>query len=65
MRIGAVYPQIELGGDPDAVRRIASPWGLGFDHLLGSTTSSEPATPTASRSCGGRTPSAIRSTTRS
>ena len=35
MRVGAVYPQTELRGDPDAVRRI----GLavedhGFDHLL-------------------------------
>jgi len=24
MQIGAVYPQTELGGNPDAVRRIAS-----------------------------------------
>ena len=35
MRIGAVYPQIELGGDPDAVRRIAvAVEDLGFDHLM-------------------------------
>jgi probable F420-dependent oxidoreductase len=35
MEIGAVYPQIELGGDPEAVRRIArAVEDLGFDHLL-------------------------------
>jgi probable F420-dependent oxidoreductase len=35
MRIGAVYPQIELGGDPAAVRRIGQGVEeLGFDHLL-------------------------------
>ncbi|HUF31918.1 MAG TPA: LLM class F420-dependent oxidoreductase [Acidimicrobiales bacterium] len=35
MRIGAVYPQIELGGDPEAVRRIGrAVEDLGFDHLL-------------------------------
>ncbi|CAO5159929.1 putative F420-dependent oxidoreductase [Frankia sp. AiPs1] len=35
MQIGAVYPQIELGGDPDAVRRIGrAVEDLGFDHLL-------------------------------
>jgi len=35
MQIGVVYPQIELGGDPDAVRRIArAVESLGFDHLL-------------------------------
>ena len=35
MRIGAVYPQIELGGDPEAVRRIAiAVEDLGFDHLM-------------------------------
>jgi probable F420-dependent oxidoreductase len=35
MRIGAVYPQTELGGDPDAVRRIGHGIEqLGFDHLL-------------------------------
>lgn len=35
MRIGAVYPQIELGGDPDAVRAIGlATEELGFDHLL-------------------------------
>jgi probable F420-dependent oxidoreductase len=35
MQIGVVYPQIELGGDPEAVRRIgAAAEELGFDHLL-------------------------------
>jgi alkanesulfonate monooxygenase SsuD/methylene tetrahydromethanopterin reductase-like flavin-dependent oxidoreductase (luciferase family) len=35
MRIGAVYPQTELGGDPEAVRRIGiGVEQLGFDHLL-------------------------------
>jgi probable F420-dependent oxidoreductase len=35
MRIGAVYPQTELGGDPEAVRRIGQGVEqLGFDHLL-------------------------------
>ena len=35
MEIGVVYPQTELGGDPDAVRRIGvAVEDLGFDHLL-------------------------------
>jgi len=35
MQIGVVYPQIELGGDPAAVRRIGrAVEELGFDHLL-------------------------------
>ncbi|MEO1062475.1 MAG: LLM class F420-dependent oxidoreductase [Actinomycetota bacterium] len=35
MRIGAVYPQIELNGDPDAVRAIGlATEELGYDHLL-------------------------------
>lgn len=35
MRIGLVYPQTELGGDPDAVRRIGrAAEALGFDYLL-------------------------------
>jgi probable F420-dependent oxidoreductase len=35
MEIGAVYPQIELRGDPAAVRRIGKAADdLGFDHLL-------------------------------
>src|SRR5271154_4990953 len=35
MQIGAVYPQIELGGDPTAVRRIGrAVEDLGFDCLL-------------------------------
>jgi probable F420-dependent oxidoreductase len=35
MEIGVVYPQNELGGDPDAVRRIGTAAEeLGFDHLL-------------------------------
>jgi hypothetical protein len=35
MQIGVVYPQIELGGDPSAVRRIGKVVeDLGFDYLL-------------------------------
>jgi probable F420-dependent oxidoreductase len=35
MKIGAVYPQIELGGDPAALDRIGrAVEALGFDHLL-------------------------------
>ena len=35
MKIGVVYPQIELRGDPSAVRRIGrAVEDLGFDHLL-------------------------------
>ncbi|MDQ1384736.1 MAG: hypothetical protein QOG65_2115, partial [Actinomycetota bacterium] len=35
MQIGVVYPQIELRGDPDAVRRIGTAVeDLGFSHLL-------------------------------
>lgn len=35
MKIGVVYPQIELRGDPEAVRRIGTGIeSLGYDHLL-------------------------------
>jgi probable F420-dependent oxidoreductase len=35
MKIGVVYPQIELGGDPVAVRQIGlATEALGYDHLL-------------------------------
>ncbi|MGH8319234.1 MAG: LLM class F420-dependent oxidoreductase [Steroidobacteraceae bacterium] len=35
MKIGAVYPQIELRGDPEAVRRIGTTLeALGYDYLL-------------------------------
>lgn len=35
MKIGTVYPQIELRGDPEAVRRIGTTVeSLGFDYLL-------------------------------
>jgi probable F420-dependent oxidoreductase len=35
MKIGAVYPQIELRGDPEAVRRIGTTVeALGYDYLL-------------------------------
>ncbi len=35
MKLGAVYPQIELKGDPEAVRRIGlGVESLGFDYLL-------------------------------
>jgi hypothetical protein len=37
MQIGIVYPQIELGGDPGAVRRFGrAVEDLGFDYLLAS-----------------------------
>lgn len=42
MKIGAVYPQIELGGDPEAVRRMGTSleslgydYFLAYDHVLG------------------------------
>src|SRR5271154_115936 len=35
MKIGAVYPQIELNGDPEAVDRIGrAVEALGYDHLV-------------------------------
>jgi len=35
MKIGCVYPQIELGGDPSAVRAFAqAAEELGFDHII-------------------------------
>jgi probable F420-dependent oxidoreductase len=35
VKLGAVYPQIELRGDPEAVRRIGlAVEALGYDHLL-------------------------------
>ena len=35
LRIGATYPQIELGGDPAAVRQLGlAVERLGYDHLL-------------------------------
>ena len=35
MRVGVVYPQIELGGDPGAVKAYAqAAEGLGYDHLV-------------------------------
>lgn len=35
MKIGVVYPQTELGGDPEAARQIArATEELGYDHLL-------------------------------
>ena len=36
MKIGIIYPQTELKGDPSAVKRIGvAAEELGFDHLLG------------------------------
>jgi len=44
MKIGAVYPQIELQGDPEAVRRLGTAvesmgydYLLAYDHVLGAT----------------------------
>ena len=35
MKIGIVYPQIELQGDPEALERFArAAEELGYDHLL-------------------------------
>src|SRR5581483_6056407 len=49
MKIGVIYPQTELGGDPEAVRRIgisAEELGyhhlLAYDHVLGATHAREP-----------------------
>jgi probable F420-dependent oxidoreductase len=49
MKVGVIYPQIELGGDPEAVRRIGlAAEELGYDHLatydhvLGATHDREP-----------------------
>jgi probable F420-dependent oxidoreductase len=49
MKIGAVYPQTELSGDPEAVRRIAHSvealgydYLLAYDHVLGATHDREP-----------------------
>lgn len=49
MKIGAIYPQIELRGDPEAVRRIglaAEEFGfdslVAYDHVLGASHDREP-----------------------
>lgn len=49
MKIGVVYPQIELGGDPEAVRRLGTAvealgydYLLAYDHVLGATHDREP-----------------------
>ncbi|HEX7753230.1 MAG TPA: LLM class F420-dependent oxidoreductase [Novosphingobium sp.] len=49
MKIGAIYPQIELQGDPEAVRRIATGaealgyhYLLAYDHVLGASHDREP-----------------------
>jgi probable F420-dependent oxidoreductase len=35
VKVGIIYPQIELGGDPEGVRRIGlATEDMGFDHLL-------------------------------
>jgi probable F420-dependent oxidoreductase len=35
MKLGAIYPQVELGGDPGALRRFATAAEeLGYDHLV-------------------------------
>ncbi len=49
MQIGVVYPQTELRGDPEAVRRLATAvesvgfdYLLAYDHVLGATHDREP-----------------------
>ena len=65
MKIGVVYPQIELRGDPEAVRRFGlAAEELGYDHLL-AYDHVVGADTTGSPSCGGPTPRSTRSTTRS
>ena len=35
MKLGTTYPQIELGGDPQSLRRFAEATEqLGYDHIL-------------------------------
>jgi hypothetical protein len=59
LQIGVVYPQTELRGDPDAVRRIGrGAEDLGFDHLLAYEHAGRLRSPAP-------TPSTTRSTTRS
>jgi hypothetical protein len=66
MQIGAVYPQIELRGDPSAVRRLGlAVEELGFDHCLPTTTCSVPFTPIEHPSSQAPIPSTTRSTIRS
>ncbi|MGN6357094.1 MAG: LLM class F420-dependent oxidoreductase [Novosphingobium sp.] len=50
MKIGLIYPQTELGGDPEAVRQIASTaeelgfdYLLAYDHVVGASHDREPA----------------------
>ena len=63
MKIGAIYPQIELAGDPRAVREIGiAVEQLGYDHLVFYDHVVTPLTLTGNRSWVVRTPSAIRST---
>ena len=67
MKIGAVYPQTELRGDPEAVRRIGLAvdalgfdYLLAYDHVVGAVHADRRA-----ETRGARTRSTTRSTTRS
>jgi hypothetical protein len=66
MYIGVVYPQTELRGDPNAVRRIGlAVEELGLTAFWPTTTCSVPFTPIEHVRCQAPTASATRSTIRS
>ncbi len=66
MQIGVAYPQIELGGDPSAVRRIGKAVeDLGFDYLLAYNHVLGAVHADRTPQLLGPTPSSTRSTTRS
>ena len=65
MRIGAVYPQTEAGGDPDNVRAFGlAVESMGLDHVLAFDMWPAPAMPIAIRRSGGPTRSTTLSTIR-
>ena len=53
MKVGLVYPQVELRGDPQAVHDIGvGAEQLGFDTCWSTTTSSAPSTPPGAAAVG-------------
>ena len=60
MKIGAVFPQIEIGDDPDIIARFATTAEelgydhiIAYDHVLGAGTANRPIGPvlTLRRAC--------------